>query len=167
MNHGNVAQANQIWLKMDAKSRAGWEHSQGMQPNEEPDEVKKEIAQHYQDEMSGENNPEDAEKETPTVHHRRTEYFAGVGRAVGRAAAGSDAAEQGRAAAGLRIRDGWIEVADRVGRALDLDGPGAIASCADRCGRDSAQGNLESVLLPATHRSTRRGAGVGSGAGDG
>jgi hypothetical protein len=68
MNHGNIAQANQIWLKMDAKSRAGWEHSQGMQPNEEPDEVKKEIAQHYQDEMSGENNPEDAEKETPTVH---------------------------------------------------------------------------------------------------
>src|SRR5208282_3115901 len=47
------------------------------------------------------------------------------------------------------------------------DGPGAVAGCADRCGRNSAQRNLESILLPATHRSTRNGARVGSGASDG
>ena len=49
MNRGNGAQASQIWLNMDAKSRADFAHNEGMQPNTSPDEVKKQIMQHYQD----------------------------------------------------------------------------------------------------------------------
>ena len=51
MSHGNSAQASQIWLHMDAKSRADFSHSEGMQPNTSPDDVKKQVMQHYQDEM--------------------------------------------------------------------------------------------------------------------
>jgi len=72
MNHGNIAQANQIWLKMDAKSRAGWEHSQGMQPNEEPDEVKKEIAQRNEQAQS-EARKVRATREREQVRRRRYE----------------------------------------------------------------------------------------------
>lgn len=69
MNHGNSAQASQIWLHMDARSRADFSHSQGMQPNLSPDEVKKQVAQHYQDETGGEDeNGESVEKPTPNVH---------------------------------------------------------------------------------------------------
>ncbi len=50
MSHGNSAQASQIWLHMDAKSRADFSHSEGMQPNTSPDDVKKQVMQHYQDE---------------------------------------------------------------------------------------------------------------------
>src|SRR5208337_3042584 len=33
LNRGNGAQASQIWLTMDANSRADFAHSQGMHPN--------------------------------------------------------------------------------------------------------------------------------------
>src|ERR1700731_374153 len=49
MNHGNSAQASQIWLNMDAKSRADFSHSQGMQPTLSPDQIKKQLSQHYVD----------------------------------------------------------------------------------------------------------------------
>lgn len=71
MNHGNSAQANQIWLHMDAKSRADFSHSQGMQPNLSPDDAKKQVAQHYLDKMDktgGENSGETVEQPTPNVH---------------------------------------------------------------------------------------------------
>ena len=69
MNHGNSAQANQIWLNMDAKSRADFSHNQGMQPNTSPDEVKKQVMQHYQDEMGKEDDSgETVEKPTPNIH---------------------------------------------------------------------------------------------------
>ena len=70
MNHGNAAQANQIWLHMDAGSRADFSHSQGMEPEASPDDVKKQVTQHYQDEMGAENenSGETIEKSTPNVH---------------------------------------------------------------------------------------------------
>jgi hypothetical protein len=69
MSHGNSAQASQIWLHMDAKSRADFSHNEGMQPNTSPDDVKKQVMQHYQDEMGKEDDSgETVEKPTPNVH---------------------------------------------------------------------------------------------------
>ncbi|MGA9721427.1 MAG: hypothetical protein WBQ86_03135 [Candidatus Binatus sp.] len=70
MNHGNAAQANQIWLHMNASSREQFAHSQGMQPNVAPDELKKQVTQHYEEEMSGKGNDtgETVERPTPNVH---------------------------------------------------------------------------------------------------
>ena len=69
MNHGNSAQANQIWLHMDAKSRADFSHSQGMHPETSPDDVKKQVMQHYQDKMGGDQDSDETiEKPTPNVH---------------------------------------------------------------------------------------------------
>ncbi len=68
LNHGNSAQASQIWLSMDANSRANFAHSQGMQPNLSPDEVKKQLSQHYMDKMGGGDNEESVEQPTPNVH---------------------------------------------------------------------------------------------------
>ena len=71
MNHGNSAQASQIWLHMDTKSRMAFEHSQGMQPNVTPDEVKKQVMQHYADKTGGENQEQDGEtieNPAPSVH---------------------------------------------------------------------------------------------------
>ena len=69
MNHGNGAQASQIWLHMDAKSRADFSHNEGMTPNTSPDDVKKQVMQHYQDEAGkGDDSDETIEKPTPNVH---------------------------------------------------------------------------------------------------
>jgi hypothetical protein len=68
MNHGNSAQASQIWLHMDAKSRADFSHNQGMQPNYSPDEVKKQLAQHYQDKAGGDDSGETVVQPAPSVH---------------------------------------------------------------------------------------------------
>ncbi len=75
MSHGNSAQASQIWLHMDAKSRADFSHSEGMQPNTSPDDVKKQVMQHYQDELDKQDdtakqdeNGETIEQPTPNVH---------------------------------------------------------------------------------------------------
>ena len=68
INHGNSAQADQIWLHMNAKSRADFSHSQGMHPTMSPDDVKSQIMQHYQDEAGGEVNEDTIEKPTPNVH---------------------------------------------------------------------------------------------------
>src|SRR5271170_3915532 len=73
MNHGNAAQANQIWLHMDTESREEFAHSQGMQPDVTQDEVKKKVMQHYQDEMKSggdddNGNGETVERPTPNVH---------------------------------------------------------------------------------------------------
>jgi len=70
MNHGNAAQANQIWLHMNAKSRADFSHGEGMQPDTSPDDVKKQVMQHYQDKLGSDeqNSDETIEKPTPNVH---------------------------------------------------------------------------------------------------
>ena len=60
MNHGNAAQANQIWLHMDAKSRADFSHSEGMQPDTSPDDVKKQVMQHYQDKLGSDDENENS-----------------------------------------------------------------------------------------------------------
>jgi len=65
MNHGNSAQASQIWLHMSAKNREDFAHDQGMSPNMSPDDIKKQITQHYVDKMSGDN----AENEGETVEN--------------------------------------------------------------------------------------------------
>ncbi len=49
---------------------------------------------------------------------------------------------------------------------MDLGRARAVAGFADRRGRNSAEGNLESILLPAPDDSTRRGSCVGSRASD-
>ncbi|MGC2304974.1 hypothetical protein [Candidatus Binatus sp.] len=71
MTHGNSAQASQIWLHMDAQSRADFSHNEGMTPNTSPDDVKKQVMEHYQDKMGGgdeEDSDESVEKPTPNVH---------------------------------------------------------------------------------------------------
>lgn len=69
MSHGNSAQASQIWLHMDAKSRADFSHNEGMQPNTSPDDVKKQVMQHYQDKIGGEKESDETiDKPTPNVH---------------------------------------------------------------------------------------------------
>lgn len=68
IDHGNGAQANQIWLNMDARSRADFAHSQGMQPNLSPDEVKKQVMQHYMGQMGDDDSEESIEQPTPNVH---------------------------------------------------------------------------------------------------
>jgi hypothetical protein len=75
MSHGNSAQASQIWLHMDASSRADFSHNLGMQPNTSPDDVKKQIMQHYQDEAGKDEDSgkagdsgETVENPTPNVH---------------------------------------------------------------------------------------------------
>ncbi len=68
MNHGNGAQASQIWLNMDAKSRADFAHSQGMRPNLSPDEVQKQLTQHYAGKMGAGDSNESIEQPTPNVH---------------------------------------------------------------------------------------------------
>ena len=68
MNHGNGAQASQIWLHMDAKSRADFAHNQGMQPNLSPDEVKQQLMQHYQGKLGANDGGESIDRPTPNVH---------------------------------------------------------------------------------------------------
>jgi hypothetical protein len=73
MNHGNSAQASQIWLHMDTKSRMAFEHNQGVSPNMSPDDVKKQVMQHYADKMNADNNDQTNDGETvvnpaPSVH---------------------------------------------------------------------------------------------------
>src|SRR5271166_1004296 len=58
-------------------------------------------------------------------------------------------------------------MADHLGGAMDLGRARASAGFADRRGRTSRQGNLESILLLAPHGSTRIDTGVSSRAGDG
>lgn len=66
MSHGNSAQASQIWLHMDAKSRADFSHSEGMQPDISSDEVKKQLTEHQLDKV--EDSDETVEHPTPNVH---------------------------------------------------------------------------------------------------
>jgi len=68
LNHGNSAQASQIWLNMDARSREDFAHGNGMQPNLSPEEVKKQVMQHYQAEMGDNDTGESVERPTPNVH---------------------------------------------------------------------------------------------------
>jgi hypothetical protein len=72
MNHGNAAQANQIWLHMNAESRADFSHGEGIKPDASPDDVKKQVMQHYQDKLGSDdqndNSGETIEKPTPNVH---------------------------------------------------------------------------------------------------
>src|SRR6266478_2175986 len=68
MNHGNSAQASQIWLNMDAKSRADFSHSQVMQPTLSPDQLKKQVSQHYMDKTGDTDSDETIEQPTPNVH---------------------------------------------------------------------------------------------------
>ena len=68
MNHGNSAQASQIWLNMDAKSRADFSHSQGMQPILSPEQIKKQVSQHYTDKTGATDSDETIERPTPNVH---------------------------------------------------------------------------------------------------
>src|SRR5580704_5680175 len=57
-------------------------------------------------------------------------------------------------------------MADHVGRSVDLGWACAVAGIADRCGWNSAEGNLESILLLAADGSTRRDPCVSSRASD-
>ena len=70
LNHGNGAQASQIWLHMDSNSRAEFAHSEGMQPNMSADDVKSQVIKHYQDKMGAEQGEgeETVEQQAPTVH---------------------------------------------------------------------------------------------------
>jgi hypothetical protein len=54
LNHGHSAEASQIWLNMSAEDRAKWARSEGVAPQVSPDEIKKQVMQHYQDEVGTE-----------------------------------------------------------------------------------------------------------------
>jgi hypothetical protein len=57
LNHGHSAEASQIWLNMSEEDRLKWAHSEGVAPSASPEEVKKRVIQHYEDEMGeGEND---------------------------------------------------------------------------------------------------------------
>jgi hypothetical protein len=71
MNHGNSAQASQIWLHMDAKSREAFAHSEGMKPSLSQEDIQKQVMQHYLDKQG--NNPVSVEsgesvEQAPAVH---------------------------------------------------------------------------------------------------
>ena len=73
MNHGNSAQASQIWLHMSAKNREDFAHNQGMSPNTSPDDIKKQITQHYAEKMGGDGGENEGETiespvSAPSVH---------------------------------------------------------------------------------------------------
>ena len=68
MNHGSAAQASQIWLNMDAKSRADFSHNEGMHPDMSQSEVNKQLTQHYEDQMSPDNGEQNIERPAPYVH---------------------------------------------------------------------------------------------------
>jgi hypothetical protein len=68
MNHGNSAQASQIWLNMDAQSRADFAHSQGIQPMLSSEQIKKQVSQHYMDKTGATDSEETIERPTPNVH---------------------------------------------------------------------------------------------------
>lgn len=68
LNRGNGAQASQIWLNMDANSRADFAHSQGMRPNLSPDEAQKQVMQHNQDKMDADDSQESIERPAPNLH---------------------------------------------------------------------------------------------------
>ena len=68
LNRGNGAEANQIWLGMDAESRAAFAHNEGMHANVPPDEVKNKIAKHYLEQMGIKDESETVEEPAPYVH---------------------------------------------------------------------------------------------------
>jgi len=68
MNRGNGAQASQIWLNMDANSRADFAHNQGMHPILSPDEVQKQVMQHDQEKTGGDDSGESIERPASGVH---------------------------------------------------------------------------------------------------
>ncbi|MFZ0657099.1 MAG: hypothetical protein WBE78_18935 [Candidatus Binataceae bacterium] len=54
LNHGHSAEASQIWLNMSPEDRAKWARSEGVSPQVSPDEIKKQVMQHYQDQVGSE-----------------------------------------------------------------------------------------------------------------
>ncbi len=54
LNHGHSAEASQIWLNMSPEDRAKWARSEGVTQQVSPDEIKKRVMQHYQDEAGSE-----------------------------------------------------------------------------------------------------------------
>ena len=97
LNRGNGAQASQIWLHMDAKSRAEFAHNQGMQPNLSSDEVRKQVMQHYQEKMGDDDSGESIEQADPLPRSRRAGESSRVCRPVGRDGAVRDGAGTERA----------------------------------------------------------------------
>lgn len=51
IEHGHSAEASQIWLQMSPEDREKWARSEGVSPQESPDQVKKQVMQHYQSEI--------------------------------------------------------------------------------------------------------------------
>lgn len=54
LNHGHSAEASQLWLNMSPDDREKWARSEGVSPQVSPDEIKKQVMQHYQDEAGSE-----------------------------------------------------------------------------------------------------------------
>ena len=68
LSRGNGAQASEIWRNMDAESRANWAHSEGMHPMVPPDEVKKQVIEHYLKEAGHGDDTGDASVENAVPH---------------------------------------------------------------------------------------------------
>lgn len=54
LNHGHSAEASQLWLTMSPEDRQKWARSEGVSPQVSPAEIKKQVMQHYQDEVGSE-----------------------------------------------------------------------------------------------------------------
>ncbi len=53
LNRGQSAQASQIWLRMSPEDKIKFAHGQGMAPGTSPEDVKKLVLQHYENQTEG------------------------------------------------------------------------------------------------------------------
>jgi hypothetical protein len=53
INRGESAQATQIWLSMSPEDKIKFAHGEGMQPGTKPEDVKKLVLQHYENQAEG------------------------------------------------------------------------------------------------------------------
>jgi len=60
LNHGHSAEASQIWLHMSQEDRLKFQTNQGINPAVSPDEVKKQIGEHFEAEAGGEGGGEES-----------------------------------------------------------------------------------------------------------
>src|SRR5579863_5107795 len=58
LDRNNGAQASQIWLKMSAKDRANFEHSVGLKPDVNKEDIGRQLLKHQQEKEAAKNADE-------------------------------------------------------------------------------------------------------------
>ncbi len=69
INKGESAKASEIWLNMSPEDKMKFAHNEGLKPGVSPEQVKKQIVQHYVDEAGGpvESGNESIEQVSPNI----------------------------------------------------------------------------------------------------